>query len=83
MAIELKWTMDNSDLNVIGETLGFDWNDVCDEIASQELYGTDGCGYSTMSRNEYKTLTSPVLVAIFDKIFKDHPDMKYVIILDN
>lgn len=83
MAIERKWTMDNSDINEVGESLGFEWNAVCDEVANEELHGSDGSGYCTVTRRGYKGMNSQVLVAIFDKIFNEHPDMQDIIVLDN
>jgi len=43
--------IDNSDLNIKGESLGYDWNTICDWIRENELYGQDGEGYTTISRD--------------------------------
>ncbi len=84
MAIKLQWTMQNSDMNVVGETLGYDWNAVCDEARRLELYGQDGEGsfsISTPLTTIFKD--SKMMLEIFTKIFNDHPGMKTIEVVNN
>lgn len=83
MAIELQWTMQSSDINAVGQQLGYDWNKVCDEVSKCELYGTDGSGFTIVERDEHTSLSSEILVAIFAKIFADHPDAESMCILND
>lgn len=84
MAIERNWTMNNSDINVVGEQLNFDWNDVCEQKQALGIYGEDGSGYAVVMRGDQSDYREyPNIVAIFDKIFNDHPDMREIYILDN
>lgn len=52
--VEKKFICESSDLNVIGVELGFQWNDVCDWVRKNEIYGEDGSGYYLLSYKCYE-----------------------------
>lgn len=79
--IEPSYTMDNSDINVVGEMLGFDWNDVCDACQQEEIYGQDGSGSYSVHRDE--TFSNEMITAIFAKIFADNPNADTIRIIDD
>lgn len=77
------YSMDNSDINVVGEYLGYDWNEICDEISSEGFYGQDGTGcfyISRSSKNEYAD--SKILNEIFVEIFKHNPTVNEITVID-
>lgn len=82
MAIEQRWSMENADINRVGEKLGYDWNAVCDEVRRADLYGQDGDGSIDVSRDEIDDFDSPVLKAIFAHIFASHPEMTEITIIN-
>lgn len=79
--IEPSYTMINSDINVVGELVGFDWNAVCDACQEEELYGQDGAGYCLVRRNT--TFHNEMISAIFTKIFVDNPNIENIRIIDD
>lgn len=73
------WMMSNSDLNVVGEHLGYDWNEVCDEIDSAGFYAEDGEGTFSVSRtnkNDYSS--SEMINNIMTAIFENYPQVERV-----
>lgn len=79
--IEPSYSIDNSDINVVGELLGFDWNTVCDACQEEGLYGEDGSGYCSVSRST--TFENEMITAIFEKIFTDNPNIDSLRIIDD
>jgi len=79
--IEPSYSIDNSDINVVGELLGFDWNAVCDACQEEQLYGQDGAGYCSVRRNT--TFENEMITAIFEKIFADNPSVDSIRIIDD
>lgn len=82
MAIEQLWVMDNSDINVVGVQLGYDWNAVCNEVQREGLYGEDGDGSTSVARDDVDDFTSPMIKAIFEHIFATHPTMDEIKIVN-
>ena len=83
MAIALQWTMDNSDINVVGEELGFEWNAVCASVQDCGIYGQDGAGGIYIDRSDIEEFECSMIRAIFTKIFNDHPGMEDIHVIDN
>jgi hypothetical protein len=79
--IEPSYTINNSDINVVGELLGFDWNVVCDACQEEELYGQDGSGSCKATRGE--RFENDMITAIFEKIFEDNPNAERITIIDD
>jgi hypothetical protein len=79
--IEPSYSIDNSDINVVGELLGFDWNSVCDACQEEGIYGQDGSGSYNVSRGE--RFENDMITAIFEKIFEDNPNAKTIRIIDD
>lgn len=84
--VKLRYTINNSDLNVVGEQLGYDWNTICDEIDKHELHGQDGDGLVSISKDTidvlkeyYGDMLSHILFSIFEK----NPNMTKLFIIDN
>lgn len=51
-AVTLTPTMPNSSLvSIISEVNGIGWNDACEVVSRNELYGQDGAGSFTIYRN--------------------------------
>lgn len=78
--LEQRYFMENSDINVVGEMLGYDWNEICDVIAKAEFYAHDGDGTFTVERDYLPE--NEVLNAIFTKIFADNPECNDITISD-
>lgn len=79
--IEPKYVINNSDINVVGEMLGYDWNDVCDMTSEERLYGQDGSGGVSVSRT--CKFDNEDLNKIFEKIFADNPEVESIMIVDD
>lgn len=79
--IEPSYSIKNSDINAVGELLGFDWNDVCDACQEEEIYGHDGSGSYEVSRGE--RFEDDMITAIFEKIFEDNPNVISITIIDD
>lgn len=77
--VEPRYCIENSDLNVVGEMLGMDWNDVCDLISDAGLYGQDGAGYVVIDPY-YKYGTD--IDKIIEKIFADNPGVTDIYVMD-
>lgn len=71
----------NSDINEEGEKLGYEWNQVCNEVQKEWLHGQDGDGYVRVTRK--RKFESTVLTHIFDTLFASNPFMHEILILDN
>ena len=60
--------INNGDLNFKGLYLGFEWNDVCEWIRDNEVYGEDGAGYTYISRDgDYNPEFKEIVNAILDE----------------
>lgn len=81
--IEQRWTMQNSDINQVGTELGYDWNQICDEVSKDSLHGQDGSGFCEVARGDEKEFSSPILKAIFTEIFRRHPSMNSITVMDD
>lgn len=73
--LQAIYSMDNADICRVGEHLGYDWNQVCDEIGKAGCYAEDGDGAFTIHRhrdNDYydNKILNEIFVAIFDH-YKD------------
>ena len=79
--IKPSYTMSNSDINVVGEMLGFDWNEICDSVQGEGLYGQDGSGYVIVKHNT--RFEDEKIKIIFNKIFSDNPEIKNITIPDD
>ena len=79
--IETSYCIQNSDLCVVGEMLGYDWNDVCDAIGEQEIHGMDGSGYTTIEKS--MTTNNEMVNAIVKKLFEDNPNASDIKVLDD
>lgn len=82
MAIEQRWSMDNADINRVGEQLGYDWNAVCDAVQRADLYGQDGDGSIDVSREDLDDWEEGMLKTIFLHIFESHPGMDEITIIN-
>lgn len=76
-----SYTMDNSDINVVGELLGFNWNEVCDACQKEGIYGQDGSGSYVVHRGEH--FENNIITAIFEKIFEDNPIANKICIIND
>ena len=72
------WKMDSSDLCVVGQHLGYDWNQVCEEIGTAEFYAQDGDG--TLTHDKGDDTDSEVLNAIMNAIYEAYPNVKCITI---
>jgi len=54
--------------NIIGEELGYDWNEICDLMHEEELYGQDGEGCFTLPDSE--CIVNPILKEIANELLK-------------
>jgi hypothetical protein len=73
------WTMENSGINVVGEHLGYDWNQVCDEISKAGFYAEDGDGAFAVyrsSKNDYSS--NQIINHIMTELFAAHPDVREI-----
>lgn len=71
--------MDNSGLNVVGEHLGYDWNQVCDAVGQAEYYAEDGDGSFTVQRSKKNDYSSNAIInAIMVAIFEQYPHVNKV-----
>ncbi len=77
--VETRFCIDNSDLNVVGEMLGLEWNYVCDLISESGVYGEDGAGYVVIKPN-YKYNND--LDQIIQKLFADNPEANQIYVMD-
>lgn len=71
------YSIHNSDINIVGEYLGYDWNQICEEIQEEGFYAEDGDGAFTISfspKNDYAK--SKVLNDILIAIFEHYPHVK-------
>lgn len=79
--LEQVWHMGTSDINVIGEHLGYEWNDVCDAVSDSRFYAEDGAGSFTVSRakkNDYSD--NEMINKIFIAIFENYPQVNQITI---
>lgn len=77
-----KYVIENSDLNEIGELLGYDWNDICNALSNNGIHGEDGTGFTTMRRAKNYS-KNKMVNDIFEAIFESNKDIDEVYILDN
>jgi ankyrin repeat protein len=73
------WYMDNSDLNVVGEHLGYKWNQVCNAVSEAEFYAEDGDGTFSVDReddNDYSD--NEIINKIMTAIFENYPKVNEI-----
>lgn len=82
--VKKKYSMFNSDFNVLGEEMGYEWNLICKEIKNYELYGMDGIGYLYLDRDEldFYIETYGIMGKIISKIFEMNPEANEIYILN-
>lgn len=78
------YTMKNSDINVVGEYLGYEWNKVCDEISKAGFYAEDGEGAFEIRRNHKNQYSneSQIINKIFVEIFNQNPKVHNITIIN-
>lgn len=74
--------IDSSALNLVGEALGYDWNDVCDEVQKHEFYGDSGDQGIDVRKIDLVSIESEMLKNILTKIFESNPQLKSLLILN-
>lgn len=77
-----KFAIVNSDLCAVGESMGYDWNTICDWLQEADLQGSDGSGFFIISQKPVKSYRSEVN-NIFNKIFEDNPECKELYVMDD
>ncbi len=81
--LEAIWSMQNSDINVVGVHMGYDWNQVCDEISTSCFCAEDGDGAFTVYYDKNKDYSSSVIInEIMHAIFSHHPGVKSLQIIN-
>ena len=75
-------TMDSSGLNEVGEALGYDWNEVCDEIMAHGFHGECGDNGVSIRKVNVNSLKSEVLKKILNQIFESNPQLEQLEVLD-
>lgn len=80
MAVQLQqsWTMQSSDICVVGEELGIDWNTVWQDIQDKEFHGQDGDRSVYVEREELQDWNDGLLKTIFNHIFATHPHVNAI-----
>ncbi len=77
--LEQIWYMNNSDINVVGEHLGYDWKTVCDAIRDARYYAEDMNGTFTISRSDNKDYSSNEIInKIMIAIFENYPKVNEI-----
>ncbi len=69
-------------LNIVGEYLGYDWNQVWEEVRNEEFYGEDGGGISVTRDPSHKYTNSEVLNHIVKEIFENNPKLQRLTFLN-
>lgn len=80
--VKIRHVINNSDLNVVGEQMGYDWNGICDEISDHGLQGSDGDGVVIVYKNR-RYDNGKILNSIIDKLFELNPKATEIYIIDN
>ena len=82
--VKKKFVIENSELNRIGELLGYEWNNISDALSNDGICGEDGSGYTTMNREKNNKYSDNKMVNdIFVALFASNKDIHEVYILDN
>lgn len=72
----------------VGQSMGHDYNDICDMINDVQLYGCDGDGYCTVNRAYIEHVgpkghnSSRIIRDILHWIFNENPKMETLYIFD-
>lgn len=74
--------IDSSALNLVGEALGYDWNDVCDEVQKHEFYADSGDQGIDVRRVDLVSIESEMIKNILTQIFESNPQLKSLLILN-
>lgn len=93
--LKLTYQMNNSDLCVVGQHLGYHWNQVCGAIRDAGFYAEDGDGAQTVERyyhdhddedGEEDAATcyseNPIIQRIMEEIFAHYPDVQEISIVN-
>lgn len=83
IVVKKEFTCGNSDLNVIGVELGFQWNQVCDWIRKNGIHGEDGAGYYLLSYEGYDPKDLEVGMNIILKELFIQSNYEDIMILDD
>ena len=78
--VKQDFFIENVDINYKGESMGYDWNQICDWISVAGIYGTDGNGSTSVSRDEFKE-EYPELNSIINAIL-DEESLDTITVID-
>ena len=84
--VEIRYTINSSDINGVGVDLGYDWNTICDEVGNRGLHGQDGCGCAYVCKNTldgFINYYGDILGHILYKLFEMNPEMNELYINDD
>ena len=82
--LEQKWVMYNSDLNVVGEYLGYEWNQVREGIGDAEFYAKDGDGLFSVRKNKDSIYSkSEIANEIIKSIFDEYTEVDVIYIVND
>lgn len=79
--ISFEPTMYDYGLNEVGEYLGYDWDQICNEIDDAELYAQDGGGSFTISKSY--SGPSAILNEIVKAIFNNNPNIASITVIQS
>lgn len=73
--VKQVYSLENSGLNVIGEYLGYEWNQISEEVSKVGFYAEDGDGAFTVHlQKNGKYSGSEILDEIIQAIFANYPE---------
>jgi hypothetical protein len=78
--VENRYVCKNSDWNVIGETLGFSWNHVCDLMKKEGLAGSDGSGFFILC--DVSEVSDPTLKQIAKELLNQSSNQEIYVMDD-
>lgn len=85
--VKIKYTMNNSDINVVGDKLGYDWNEICDEIDKYGCSGQDGDGFIEIfkmtDKNRFHERYGEILGTILFTIFEMNPLVDSIYVMND
>lgn len=82
--ISQPYLITDEDINVIGEKLGYEWNDVCDAVRDANFYAQDGSGYFIIRRSHKNYYTSVEMInKIISAIFESDKNINELYIVSS
>ena len=83
MAFQLgqRWTMQSSDMCVVGGELGIEWNTVCKAIRDEDFYGQEDGGV-LVERDDIADWEDGIIKTIFEHIFATHPHVDEISVMN-